>query len=226
MKSFAIIVLIILCYGLSARAQMSDFCDTDFSKADSVAELYAAHSLADLKGLADKLTTPLPSEQEKFRAIYKWVCSNIEVDYALVSLQIRKRSKFRGEKLNKWNIEFNHIVFKTLLRERRTICTGYAYVVRELAFHAGLPCEIINGHAKPGGLDGGPRTVNHSWNVIQLNGKWYLCDATWSSGVFNRSTNQFVKKYNDRYFLTDPAVFSRDHDIGPKSERCKIVKLS
>ena len=29
---------------------------------------------------------------------------------------------------------------------------------------------------------GGTGVANHSWNAVQLNSNWYLCDATWSSG--------------------------------------------
>jgi transglutaminase/protease-like cytokinesis protein 3 len=214
MKSFAFIFLTILtCLSIS-HGQICDFQGSDFYKADSVAELYAAHSLEDLKGLADKLSAPFRTDQEKFRAIYKWVCSNIEVDYELVALNKRKRAKLQGDKLTKWNEKFNRTVFLMLLQKKKTICTGYAYLIRELAFHAGLPCKIVNGFAKPGGLPSdGSRNINHSWNLIQLNNKWYLCDATWSSGIFNRTTNQFTKKYNDHYFLTDPSIFSRDHAV-------------
>jgi transglutaminase/protease-like cytokinesis protein 3 len=213
MKSFTLTILILLRLVGPAYAQVSDFHGTDFSRADSVAELYAAHSLTDLKGLADKLTVPLLTQQEKFRAIYKWVCSNVEVDYALISLNARKRIRLKGERLDKWNAMYNAIVFQKLMKERKTICTGYAYVVRELCFHAGLQCEIVNGHARPGGLVNGTHTVNHSWNRVRLNGQWYLCDSTWSSGIFNRSTDSFQKKYSDSYFLTEPALFAFDHAI-------------
>jgi transglutaminase/protease-like cytokinesis protein 3 len=140
------------------------------------------------------------------------VCSNIEVDYALVLQNKRKRATLQGERLNKWNKKFNSVVFNRLLNDHKTICTGYAYLIRELAFHVGLSCEIVTGYARPGGVQiHGTPGVNHSWNLIHLNGKWYMCDATWSSGIFNRTTGQFMKKYNDQYFLTDPFVFSQEH---------------
>jgi transglutaminase/protease-like cytokinesis protein 3 len=212
MKSSALIVLIAIVFSSTVLGQISDFPDTDFCKADSVAELYPAHSLEDLKGLADKLTAPLLTDQEKFRSIFRWVCSNIEVDYALVIQNKRNRAKLRGDRLIRWNIKFNTVVFERLLNDHKTLCTGYAYLIRELAVHAGLRCEIVNGYAKPGGIPiNGPATVNHSWNLIQLNQKWYACDATWSSGIYDRSTGKFVKRYNDRFFLSDPVVFSQEH---------------
>jgi len=210
MKSSALLLFLITAF-TNLCAQQKDFASTDFSKADSVAERYAAYPLTDIKGLADKLTRGFSSEQEKFRSIFKWVCSNIEVDYHLVLQNRMKRAKLHGNKLENWNRKFNAQVFETLLRSHKTLCTGYAYLIRELSYHAGLTCEIINGHAKPHGIGKTEMSVNHSWNRIQLNGKWYFCDATWASGAFNLAEDRFVKKYRDEYFLTDPQVFARDH---------------
>jgi transglutaminase/protease-like cytokinesis protein 3 len=211
MRSFAI--LLVFCYS-AAQSQVDDFFQTDFRKADSIAELYPMHALKDLKSLSDKLTGALPTEQEKFRAIYRWVCNNIEADYDLVMQSKRDRAQLQGEDLLRWNREFNQRVFKTLWKEYKTTCTGYAYLIRELAFHAGLSCTIINGYARYAGVDQrSPGPVNHSWNEIQLNGKWYVCDATWSSGVFNIRENKFVKRYNDQYFLMEPTLFFQSHQI-------------
>jgi hypothetical protein len=53
--------------------------------------------------------------------------------------------------------------------------------------------------------------VNHSWNAIQLNNKWYLCDATWSGGAYDVDLSRYDKKFNDSYFLADPSLFIRNH---------------
>lgn len=90
------------------------------------------------------------------------------------------------------------------------MCTGYAYLVKELSFLADIECEIINGYGRSVAsnieeLD----MANHSWNAVKLKNKWYLCDATWSSGYTINST--FIKDYNNGYFLTDPILFSKSH---------------
>jgi hypothetical protein len=46
---------------------------------------------------------------------------------------------------------------------------------------------------------------------VHLRGKWYLCDATWSSGAFDKTTYTFIKRYDPAYFLADPALFVRNH---------------
>ncbi len=204
-------ILCALCCSVSL-GQVTDFKTTHFYKADSIAERLTAHPLIDLKTLADKLTSQLLTEQEKFRAIYKWVCSNIEADYELVLLNKQNRTKLSGDQLLQWNRKFNKMVFEALQRDHKTVCTGYAYLVRELALHAGLTCVIVNGYAKHAGVDGYTLgDVNHSWNKIRLNGKWYVCDATWSSGIFNVSAGKFIKKYDDRYFLMEPTFFLQTH---------------
>src|SRR5690349_16328493 len=76
----------------------------DFKKADSVAALYPNHSLNNLKILSDKLTQSLETEEEKFRAIYKWVCDNIEYDYPMHQENQRKREKLKSaEEREAWN---------------------------------------------------------------------------------------------------------------------------
>jgi len=194
-------------------AQISDFANTDFRMADSIAAVYAGHSLGDIRGLSHKLTQKLPTSQEKFRAIYKWVCENIENDYFLYMKTTRQRAKLKSEEEFKaWNKKFNATVFKKLIEERKTICSGYAYLVRELALHAGLSCVIINGYGRTAVANvKGKGVPNHTWNAVQMDNKWYLCDATWSSGAINLQQSRFIPGFNEAYFLADPSIFIRNH---------------
>lgn len=213
MKTSSLVFLIVVIVSASLRAQITDFRDTDFRKADSVAALYPNHSLKDLSILADKLTSPLATEVEKFRAIYTWICSNIENDYILYEENKRKREKIKNPKaLDAWNKKLGVRVFKTLFSEHKTVCSGYGYLVKELAIHAGLSCMVIDGYGRTAQANiKGSGTPNHTWNAIQLHGKWYLCDATWSSGSVDPELEKFVKKYDDSYFLADPELFVRSH---------------
>lgn len=197
---------------LYAHAQQKDFIRVNFSKADSVASLYPLHSLRDLRALSDKLTMPLSSDVEKFRAIFRWVCSNITNDYDMFSMNKRKRETLSGDDLVSWNKSFSSVIFRRLLNDHTTVCTGYAYLVRELALHAGLSCEMIHGYGRNAQTNVGEQGMaNHTWNAVRLNGKWYLCDATWASGVVDARQRTFVRRYNDAYFLASPKLFIRNH---------------
>ncbi|HEV8511929.1 MAG TPA: transglutaminase domain-containing protein [Cyclobacteriaceae bacterium] len=213
MKLFSRFFILALC-SVRLFAQPSDFQVTDFSKADSIAEVYAGHRLNNLNDLAEKLTTRLARDEEKFRAIYVWVCNNIKNDYQFYweSKLMREKLMNNPSAIKQWEKEFSVRVFKKLLKEQKTVCTGYAYLVKELATRAGVTCVMIDGYGRTAKSNiGGLGVPNHAWNAVQLNGRWYLCDATWSSGAINTESGTFVKKYNNAYFLASPDLFIRNH---------------
>jgi transglutaminase/protease-like cytokinesis protein 3 len=194
-------------------AQKADFEHINFQKADRIALECKNEGLDNLPELAYKLTSQLDTDVERFRAIYRWVCNNIANDYRLYTKHMRNRQRFKNDslKLKKWNDNFRKLSFKTLLKDQKTICTGYAYLVKELSRLANIKCEIVNGYAKTSTINTERLTMpNHSWNAVELNGKWYLCDPTWASGTPNAS-NIFEFNYNDGFFLAEPQLFAVNH---------------
>ena len=209
-----IFLIITLISQLEIKAQISDFKNINFKNADKIAFDYKGNDLSNLPGLAYNLTHNLSSDVEKFRAIYLWVSTNIEGDYDGFRKNIAKRSKYKNDSLEqyKWNKSFSNQVFKKLAKEKKTICTGYAYLVKNLANLANIKCEIIDGFGRNESTEASKsKFPNHSWNAVQINNKWYLCDATLSSGVCNLNTYTFEFNYNDGYFLSDPELFAKDH---------------
>jgi hypothetical protein len=211
-KIFVFVLSTVFLFSSRLYAQ-GDGLQHNYGKADSIAALYPRHSLNDLASLAHKLTRSLSTDEEKFRAIYKWVCNNIENDYTLYQINKKKREKVTDpEELKNWNKEFSIKVYKTLREKYKTVCTGYAYLVEQLSSFAGLNCKIIDGYGRTVEANiGGRGIANHSWSAVQLSGKWYLCDPTWSSGSYNHILGRFVKKFEESYFLADPKMFIRNH---------------
>lgn len=202
----SVFILCLLLTAGNANAQKRDFSAINFHKPDSIADAYHGYSLTDAMTLTRKLTCALPNDVEKFRAIYKWVCNNIEFDYSLYLENKSNRYRLKSEALTKWNDDFNKRVFRTLVYERRTVCTGYAFLLRELCAYAAIKCVIVDGYGRTKS-----KHPNHSWNAVQLNNKWYLCDVTWASGYMDMDTMSYKKEYNEKYFLTDPAEFANTH---------------
>lgn len=199
---------------IKLNAQKSDFNHIDFKKADSIASAVKTKDLYNLPELVISLTSSLETDVERFRAIYMWVCSNISNDYGMYRKNMRKRRRFRDDslRLQAWNDEFKQEVFKKLIRRKRTICTGYAYLVNILSNMADLNCQMIHGFGRTSTTEiEGFNAPNHSWNAIELNGKWYLCDPTWASGMINPETMRFEFLYNDGHFLTSPELFAVNH---------------
>ncbi len=206
--------IITLLSQLKIEAQISDFKNVKFKNADEIAYAYKGNDLSNLPQLAHILTDNLSTDVEKFRAIYTWVSTNIEADYYGFMKNSAKRGKYHKDNLElyKWNKSFSSQVFKKLAKEKKTICTGYAYLVKSLANYANIKCEIIDGFGRNESSEASKlKFPNHSWNAVQLNNKWYLCDATWSSGAYNLNTFTFEFDYNDGYFLADPELFAKNH---------------
>lgn len=196
------------------EAQLSDFKSVNFENADKIALNLKGADLSNLPGLAYNLTNGLTSDVEKFRAIYTWVCTNIENDYYGYRKNHSKRIKFQKDTIEqyKWNAAFSKQVFIKLLKEKKTICTGYAYLIKNLANLANIKCELVDGYGRNENTATSElKFPNHTWNAVKLNDKWYLCDATWSSGAFNLGNYAFEFDYNDGYFLATPELFAKDH---------------
>ncbi len=194
-------------------AQVSDFKDINFAIADNTAKLYEGESLTNLPVLVHKLTAKLPTQVEKFRAIYSWICFNIRGDINQNNKIDRKRKKYKTDSLSYslWIEAYKRTAFKKLLKRKKTMCTGYAYLLKEMCALANIECKIINGYGRTAETNIDTlNLLNHSWNAVKLKNKWYLCDATWSSG-YSDSYNVFIKDYNDGYFLTDPILFAESH---------------
>jgi len=208
-----IIILYLLVCFTRVSAQVSDFKSIDFTKTDNIVALHNGESLNNLPLLVYKLKDNLVTDIEKFRAIYTWVCYNISGDANQHNTVSSKQHKFKNDSLGyiEWNERYKKIAFKKLLKHKKTMCTGYAYLIKEMCFIANIECEIINGYGRSFESNIEQlKTLNHSWNSVKINDKWYLCDATWSSGYMINKT-LFIKDYNDGYFLTDPILFSKNH---------------
>ena len=208
-----IYILLLLNIGLVANAQLSDFENIDFTKSDNIAALHSNESLENLPLLSYQLTHKLDTPVEKFRAIYKWVCLAISGDPVQHRIVYNHRKKLAKDSVqfNQWNKKHIKVVLDKLKKHKRTMCTGYAYLLKELCYFADIECEIVDGYgrtmdANTTGLD----MANHSWNSVKLNGKWYLCDPTWSSG-YTDENGIFVRDFNEGYFLTYPVFFNKNH---------------
>ncbi|GAB5399278.1 MAG: hypothetical protein Aureis2KO_08630 [Aureisphaera sp.] len=209
-----IIHIFIFTFIVPLHAQQSDFNEIDFWRADYIAKGHKGEELYDMQRLAHGFTTQLSTEVERFRVIYYWVCHNIAGDYYLTAENDAERLRLKDDPvaLERWNHQFKKKAFTKLLMQKKTLCTGYAYLIKVLANLVGLECEIVYGYGQTIKAKFDKLVApNHSWNAVKLDGKWYLCDATWSSGVIDMSTYSFEFKYDDSFFLMEPSEFAKSH---------------
>ena len=200
----------------NSLCQVSDFWNTDFQKADSIALAYAGHDLSHPDQLAEKLTKDLDTEVEKlvekFRVIFRWITDNISYDYPLYRKKIRREAQLRYNR-KRFTSYVEHVstqMYRRMIRQKKTICSGYARLLEYMCEQAGLQCNQVSGYGSAFYLSG-TKGPNHAWNVVKLGDRWYVCDVTWASGYIDSRNERFYKSFNEMYFLTDPSLFISNH---------------
>ncbi len=196
------------------NSQISDFEHVSFHKADSIAASYLGADLNSIPRLSYLLTKDLETDVEKTRSIFKWIAINITNDHSTYLENKRKRRQLIGDPiaLENWNNEVKKKTLQLLIRKKKTVCTGYAFLFQQLCKFSGIKTKVINGFSRTGGTEVEDlKSPDHSWNAVLINNKWYLCDPTWASGIFDPDTSSFIFKYMKGYFLTDPKLFVKNH---------------
>lgn len=71
---------------------------------------------------------------------------------------------------------------KGFLKNKKIVCDGYAETFQYLMLKSGIPCVIMEGS-----INEKTDEVNHVWNKVKVNGKWYNVDVCWAdTGWSNR----------------------------------------
>ena len=96
---------------------------------------------------------------------------------------------------------------QTVFTKRLGVCAGYAKLLTAMGREAGMRIVYVVGDARTQGWD--LRGQPHAWNAAEIDGRWYLIDATWNSGSVDGET--FTKGYRTAYLFTPPAVFGTTH---------------
>jgi len=160
--------------------------------------------------LAKQLASLGKTDREKVRAIFRWITEHI--DYNVMPFGQRKKipRQFYNEPDDS-NVALpplNERIAAKILNTGVAFCDGYSRLFKTLCDHAGIKAEVIYGYAR---TNSNRRfAVNHAWNSVYIDSTWYLLDVTWASGVISYG-NEYIRQYNDFYFLTPPSDFIRDH---------------
>lgn len=167
-----------------------------------------------LDSLSQQLTAPYVTEMEKVRSIFRWITENISYKTKSPILTRRiTRSRYEEPEDTATVLKpLSERVAENVLKNREAVCDGYARLFKTLCDKAGIRSEIVNGYARSGFNRVGLHFIsNHSWNAVYVDSNWRLLDVTWASGYMTYSGYEFIKKYDDYYFMTPPEQFIRDH---------------
>ena len=95
------------------------------------------------------------SDYEKLVAIHDWICDNVEYD-------------------SDGGNDLRRTAYDALVNGK-AVCQGYSNALYRLLLEAGVDNRIIFGN----GVESSGVTMPHTWNIIDLYGKYYYVDVTW-----------------------------------------------
>ncbi|RZJ68849.1 MAG: transglutaminase, partial [Flavobacterium sp.] len=201
------ILLLFLSFGFAANAQ-------DFAKVDNTVIAYPK-SFASTDKLAEKINADFKRDDEKARAIFTWLATNVKYDLGAYNSNERPVAysySSQEEKIAKQKKFKDDLATKTL-KSRKGVCQGYATLFEVLADKIGLESVMIPGSSKshPTHIGKLPTSSDHAWNAVKIDGNWKLVDATWGAGTVVGAKPEFVFKFNDAYFFSDPEQFYLNH---------------
>ena len=62
----------------------------------------------------------------------------------------------------------------------KTVCAGYAMILKELCDRNGIDCQYVEGHTMS--KYGRSEILNHAWNIVRISGNYFPIDLTWNAG--------------------------------------------
>ncbi len=152
-------------------------------------------SSRDIASLTQYLISPYRTEKEKVSAIFAWIIHHIEYDKTAYKSEQRRINR---------NAE-------DVLQRQEAVCMGYAQLFQAMCANAGITAHLVEGYSKNTRTAQPDLNVpDHAWNAVQIDGKWYLLDATWGAS-FVKQGNAFSSKADVLYFMTPPETFVLDH---------------
>lgn len=118
-----------------------------------------------IDSIISNIIKPEMTELEKEKAVVDWICDNVEYDY-----------------------DENYYTEYDALFNGKTVCNGYSRLTSRMLDKAGIKNYIVVGKVnnswKP-----------HAWNLVQIDGKWYILDTTYIDSVKGGFLDELWKDY-------------------------------
>ena len=129
-----------------------------------------------VRGIINILDLEGKSELEKESIIYNYVIDNMKYNPKTV-------------------MESNIDPIKTALTGEG-VCVAYSEFFKALCNVAGINAFESTGFGKQNFFNKGP----HAWNLVEVEGQYYLCDPTWSDSIRDGSFGYEVKQFINKIF--------------------------
>ena len=142
--------------------------------------------------IAQYMNACFTSDNDKARAIFIWVATNIQYDIEnMFAINFYEK---REDKISK------------PLKTRKGICENYATLFNDICSKSGIKSYVIEGFTKQNGFTD---YIPHAWCAAKIDSSWFIYDPTWGSGYV--TNGKFIKKISNDYYKVSPSVIIKSH---------------
>lgn len=106
--------------------------------------------------LADEICVDCDTDEEKVKAIYKWMIYNFEYDYDCEPL-----------------IQYFNV--RKTLSTRKGICYDFSHLFAALCRSQNIPCYVVDGDKRDNAQ------YHHTWNRVYFDSSWWNIDVTFDT---------------------------------------------
>lgn len=185
MKPFLIITLFLISFLSQSQTNPYVLVDAKMNKIPQ-------EMTSSISGIASYIQTNFKTDDEKIRAVFFWLASNISYDVENM--------------MNDNSIYASPEKIENTLKTKKGVCIDYAEVFYSIANQLNISNRIISGFVKQNGKI---ESISHAWCAAKIDQKWYLFDPTWGAGFVQKGV--FVKKLNNNYFKVLPSKITVTH---------------
>lgn len=134
-----------------------------------------AFQLEEIRAMAEEITAGCTCDRDKILAVHTWLADYIAYDYDAFY--------FHEEPLYMPYAACPYLPYE-VLKNRYTVCGGYAGLAEDMLRSIGIPCAYVDGWVSGSCTCGtvyGGESSDHAWNMAYdgSEGRWIYFDATW-----------------------------------------------
>ncbi len=187
MKLQSLILCFLVCAFQSRSQSMSAY-----AAIDRIALSIPSSQANSTSDIASYIKSHFKKGEEKVRAAFTWVATNIRYDAAHLHWVVLNEDH---EERVTWAME-----------RKKGVCENFAAIFTDICLKSGLRAFFVEGYTR---TNGSMDRSGHAWSAVSIDNKWYLYDPTWDAG-FN-SNGIFVNRTASNYFQVAPATFIETH---------------
>ena len=154
-------------------------------------------SYREAKSIIDQVITAGMSDEEKVMAIWNYLETNTEYDYA--ACEYGEEHGFDSSDMGQYADAFN---IYGIMCKKVGVCQSYSYVYKILLTLSDVECVSLEGYLN--------KTLPHAWNAVNIDGQWHWMDVT------NNARTTGIPYY--LYQTSSDAAFAMDYVLDDEYE--------